>query len=432
MNVMPNTQAPKGCEDFHRSLSSRRSFLKGLGVVSAGGVMATMHGTVFRQTTFAATGSAANILVVLSQRGGADGLSLVVPYSDPFYYKTLRPTIGIPKETLLQKDDKFGLHPNLAPLEPMWVGKQMAAIHAVGLPVANRSHFDAIIKVEEANPGSTARIGWLNRMIGMTDPGSLHSGVQVGASVPQTEIYGPQAMLSVTDIEKVQVYGPPNAMKERVDSLNYTWDHAAGPIGQAGRDAMETASEWAPVLATSPLPQNGAVYPNGSDLGIALAQSARLIRADVGAEVITVDHPSWDMHTDIGTLDDGDLRLNAADLANSIAAFFTDLGSLGSKVTLITISEFGRRAAENGDAGADHGWGNAMFVFGAGVNGGQYIAKDWHELDPDRYLVEGDLAVTLDYRSVLYEVVKTQFPDVSLATLFPGFTPERVGVMVGA
>jgi uncharacterized protein (DUF1501 family) len=391
--------------------------------------MATMHGTVFRQTTFAATGSAANVLVVLSQRGGADGLSLVVPYTEQAYYDA-RPTIGIPESQLLQKKNGFGLHPNLASLEPMWIAGQMAAVHAVGLAVPNRSHFDAIIDVEEANPGSAARVGWLNRMIGMTDPGSLHGGVQVGASVPQTEMYGPQAMLSVTEIDKVQVYGPPNAMSQRTQALNYTWDHASGPIGQAGRDAMETAAEWSPVLQTSAQPQNGAVYPGGSDLAAALAQSARLIRADVGAEVITVDHPSWDMHTGIGTLRDGDLRLNADDLAHSIAAFFTDLGSLGSRVTLVTISEFGRRVAENGDAGADHGWGNAMLVFGAGVNGGSVITK-WPGLDPVD-LDEGDLKVTMDYRSVLYEVVKTQFPAVSLPTLFPGFTPERVGVMVGA
>jgi uncharacterized protein (DUF1501 family) len=390
--------------------------------------MATMHGSVFRQTAFAETGQASNILVVLSQRGGADGLSLVVPYKDPVYYE-VRPTIGIPNSQLLQKNGTFGLHPKLAPLEPLWVSGKMAAVHAVGLAVPNRSHFAATIEVEEADPGSPGRIGWLNRMIGMTDPGSMHSAVQIGESVPATDIYGPQTTLSTTDISKVKIYGPPNAMPQRMDALNYTWDHTAGPIGQAGRDAMVTASEWGPVLASDAQPQNGAVYPAGSELGDALAQSARLIRADVGAEVITIDHSSWDMHTDIGTLDDGDMREMADELAKSMAAFFTDLGSLGAKVTMVTISEFGRRIAENGGAGTDHGWGNSMFVLGAGVKGGDVYAKDWPGLsDTD----EGDLKVTTDYRSVLYEVVKTQFPDVSLAKMFPGFAPERVGVMLGA
>ncbi len=424
---MQTPQAPRGCEEFHRSISSRRSFLKGLGVVSAGAVMATMHGTVFRQTAFAASGQAPNVLVVLSQRGGADGLSLVVPYQEPLYY-SLRQTIGIPESQLLQKNGTFGLHPMLAPLEPMWVSGQMAAVHAVGLNSPNRSHFAAILDVEEANPGSTARIGWLNRMVGMTDPGSLHAGVQVGQSVPQTEIYGSQAMLSAADIEKVQIYGPPNAMTQRIASLDYTWNHAGGVIGQAGRDAMETASEWDPVLQTPADPQNGAVYPSGSDLGNALAQSARLIRADVGAEVVTIDHSSWDMHTGLGSLDNGDMRLMADDLAKSIAAFFTDLGTLSASVTLITISEFGRRIAENGDAGTDHGWGNSMFVMGAGVRGGD-VYTSWPGLADSQ---EGDLKVTTDYRSVLYEVLKSRFPEVSLSTLFPGFAAERVGVMLGA
>ncbi|MDP9318153.1 MAG: DUF1501 domain-containing protein [Actinomycetota bacterium] len=426
---MKTTQAPRGCEEYHRSLTSRRSFLKGLGVVSAGGVMATMHGTVFTQTAFAASGQATNVLVVLSQRGGADGMSLVVPYGDPAYYLA-RQTIGIPQSQLLQKDGFFGLHPKLAPLEQMWMTGQMAAVHAVGLASPNRSHFSAILDVEEADPGSTARVGWLNRMVGMTAPGSLHDGVQIGQSVPQTEIYGPQATLSAVDIEKVQIYGPPNAMGRRIQSLNNTWDHASGPIGQAGRDAMETAAEWDPVLQTSKQPQNGASYPAGSDLGEALAQSARLIRADVGAEVITVDHSSWDMHTGLGTLDVGDMRLMADELAQSIAAFFTDLGTLGANVTLITISEFGRRVIENGDAGLDHGWGNAMLVLGAGVKGGSVYAK-WPGLDASE-TVDGDLKVTTDYRSVLYEVVNARFPGVSLPSLFPGFAPERVGVMLGA
>jgi uncharacterized protein (DUF1501 family) len=306
----------------------------------------------------------------------------------------------------------------------------MAAVHAVGLAVPNRSHFSAMIDVEDADVGSTARVGWLNRMVGLTDPGLLHAGVQIGQSVPQTEIYGPEALLSAVDIEKIQVYGPVNALNQRVAALNHTWDQAPGPIGQAGRDAMETAVEFEPVLATPQAPQNGAVYPGGSDLGAALAQSARLIRADVGAEVITIDHSSWDMHTALGTLDEGDMRLMADDLGRSIAAFFTDLGTLGARVTMITISEFGRRVEENGDAGTDHGWGNSMFVLGAGVNGGKYFAK-WPGLGPTQ-TVDGDLKVTVDYRSVLYEVVNSRFPGISLPALFPGFTAERVGVMTGA
>lgn len=419
--------ADGGCAEFHRSLASRRSFLKGLGVVTAGGVVATMHGTVFSQTAFAATGSAENVLVVLSQRGGADGMSIIVPYGDTAY-AAARPTIGIPPSQLLQTDGFFGLHPRLSPLEQMWKDGTMAAVHAVGMPAPNRSHFDAIIEVEEADPGSPGRIGWLNRMIGMSEPGSLFGAVQIGDGVPHTEIYGSQATLSATDIEKIQIYGPVNAMAQRTAALDVTWDQAAGPLGAAGRAGMSTAAEWTPVLNTPSNP-NGATYPN-SDLGVALAQSAQLIRADVGAEVITVDHSSWDMHTDLGTLDEGSMIDMLDDMAGSISAFFADLGALSANVTLVTISEFGRRVLENGDAGLDHGYGNAMMLFGAGVKGGS-VYGTWPRLDAS-HLVDGDLAVTTDYRSVLAEVIKTQFSSVSLPTLFPGFAPERVGVMVGA
>ncbi|MDX6309839.1 MAG: hypothetical protein QOI06_2885 [Nocardioidaceae bacterium] len=427
-NTMTGTHVHPGCDEFKRTTGSRRNFLKGLGVVTAGGVMATMHGTVFKQTAFAASGQASNILVVLSQRGGADGMSLVVPYGDP-NYKVARPTIGIPPGQLLQTDGFFGLHPRLAPLEQMWSKGQMAAVHATGLKVANRSHFSAIVELEEANTGSTQRIGWLNRMIGMNDPGSLFGAVQVGNGVPETEVYGSQATLSAQDVGLVQVYGPSNAMPQRVASLNSTWNGASGPLGKAGRDAMDTAVEWAPVLRVSTAPQNGANYP-GTDLGDALAQSARVIRGNVGAEVITIDHSSWDMHTGLGTLDDGDMRLMADDLAKSIAAFFTDLGALADNVTMVTISEFGRRVIENGDAGLDHGWGNAMLLLGAGVKGGTVYSK-WPGLDLTAG-AEADLSVTTDYRSVLYEVVKTQFPNVSLPSMFPGLSYNRVGVMQGA
>jgi len=214
-------------------------------------------------------------------------------------------------------------------------------------------------------------------------------------------------------------------MEYRKKSLDITWRDVDTPLGEAARTAMATAEAWAPVRDSPTDPQHGAKYPD-TDLGDALAQSARLIRADVGAQVVTVDHGSWDMHTDLGTLDWGQMRIMVDDLAKSVAAFFTDLGELSSKVTLLTISEFGRRVQVNGGAGLDHGYGNVMFLLGAGVNGGKYYAHNWPGLADLR---EGDLKVTTDYRSVLTEVVKTRFNDVNLSKLFPDFHAKPVGVM---
>lgn len=416
-----------GCEEFKRTLASRRSFLKGLGVVAAGGVAATMQGTVFRQVTYAASGSASNVLVVLSLRGGVDGMSLVVPYGDPHYYRA-RPTIGIPKSTLLETDGSFGLHPNFAPLAARWKSGEMAAVHAVGLPVTNHSHFSAIQTIEDADAGTPERIGWLNRMVGTTEPDSPFGAVQIGDAVPHTQIYGPRPTLAAMDISTIDIYGPKTDMAARKAGLDITWQDAAGALGRAARDAMNVAEGWSPVRDSPANPQNGAQYPEG-DLGTTLAESARLIRADVGAEVVTVDYGSFDMHTDLGTLDYGEMRLKVDELARAVDAFFVDLGELVSKVTVVTISEFGRRVLENGAAGLDHGHGNVMLVLGAGVRGGSVYGK-WPGLGPRR-LDDGDLAVTTDYRSVLSEIVRTRFPSADMSKVFPDFRPEYIGLMTG-
>jgi len=147
-----------GCEDYRESLRSRRTFLKGAGVLAGGGVLATMHGTAFGQTAFAASGKAESVLVVVNLRGGADGMSLVVPYGDDGYARA-RPTIAVPPRQLLQPDGMFGLHPGLGALEPLWTTGRMAAVQAVGLPAPNRSHLSATEEVAEADPGSTRRAG---------------------------------------------------------------------------------------------------------------------------------------------------------------------------------------------------------------------------------------------------------------------------------
>ena len=164
--------------------------------------------------------------------------------------------------------------------------------------------------------------------------------------------------------------------------------------------------------------------PADSDLGSALAATARTIRADVGAEVIAVDHGSWDHHTWIGSPDSGNLRRMADEFALSLAAFLTDLGPLAAKVTVVTVSEFGRRVKENANQGLDHGYGNVMFLLGGGVKGGYY--GTWPGL---ANTVDADLLVTTDYRSVLSEVV-TKRLGASSAAVFPGFTPQPVGALL--
>ncbi|WP_340539164.1 DUF1501 domain-containing protein [Nocardioides sp. GXZ039] len=408
------------CDDFRRT--SRRSFLRG--ALAVGGAATVAYGTAFTQTSYAATGSAERVLVVVSMRGACDGLSLVVPHADPTYYAA-RPRISVAASSLLAKDGMFGLHPSLAPLLPLWNAGKMAAVHATGLPSPNRSHFAAMEDLEDADPGSAARVGWLNRLVGRDGVGSPIEAIQMGGGVPSTAVLGPQPTLVTSGIDQVKLPGATTATEiaARRRSLSTAWAGSDGALGTGFRSTLDVIDEFAPVHATSATPANGAVYPRG-DLAQALQDSARTIRADVGAEVITVDHGSWDHHTGIGTIASGNLKNMADEWAGAIAAFFKDLGPLADKVTLVTISEFGRRVAENANQGLDHGYGNVMFLMGAGVKGGRYYGR-WPGLTNT---TDADLLVTTDYRSVLSEVVTTRL-DASSAEVFPGFQPESIGAM---
>lgn len=402
------------CDDFR---ISRRTLLRG--ALGAGAATA-LFGTTFVQTSFAASATG-RVLLVLSLRGAADGLSLVVPHGDPAYYAA-RPRIAVPSAQLLVKDGFFGLHPQLAPLLPMWRAGRIAAVHATGLPAPNRSHFAAMEELEDANPGSNARIGWLNRLIGRDPGGDVLRGLGMGMTTPITALYGPRATVTAADIDSVALAGAKDN-PGRVRAMQTTWASAPGAIGSGGRGALAAVNAFAPVRRSSAAPANGAKYMD-DDLGRALAASARTIRTGVGVEVIAVDHDGgWDMHTGLGNLEWGAMLGASSSLATNLAAFFTDLGKLGDNVTVVTISEFGRRVKENDNWGLDHGHGNVMFLLGGGVKGG-YHGK-WTRLVNG---LDADVPVTTDYRSVLAEVVSKRL-GASVPTVFPGFSPQKVGAM---
>ena len=415
-----------GCDDFK---SSRRGFLGGVATLAGAGVLSAVHGTAFSQAAFAASGVSPGTIVVISLRGGADGMSMVVPHSETAYY-TARQTIGVPADALLQKGTTFGLHPAFKPLEQMWIDKKFAAVHAVGLPQPNRSHFSAMEVIEDADPGSKDRIGWLNRLVGLSGGISPFEAVNVGDCIVPTELFGPAPSLAVRRITDLTLAGPTEveAHKQRIASLQASFKPDQGPLGNGARSAVEVSEAYGK-LPPPGGPRNGAVYPN-SDLGDALADGANLLRDNLGVEVLTVDSGSWDLHAGIGTLDYGAMKGLISDLALSIAAFFKDLGpTLADTVTVVTISEFGRRLQENAAKGLDHGYGNCMLLLGAGVNGGD-VYGEWPGLN-SQDLTEGDLKMTRDYRSVLADVVKARFnPDMS--KVFPGFTPEPIGAMRAA
>lgn len=408
------------CSDYD---VSRRDFLRTAGALSLAGVATSMFGDVFTSTAFGATNE--NILVVLSLRGGADGLSMMVPHAETAYYNA-RPNIAVKKETLLHADATFGLHPAFAPLSKMWTDGKMAAIHAVGMPTPNRSHFEAMELVEDADPGSVERVGWLNRMIGCFTSNDIFDGVQLGSTIMPTSLIGPEPSFATADFESLSVpWGSHATLGPKVrTALASLYQDAGSVIGKTGQEALALDRRSASIASVEAQgPQHGATYPKYSSLGEALASSAALIRSGVGVRAIAVDFGGWDHHVDIGWR----VRNQIEEMSKCLAAFFTDLGEAhAGRVTVVTLSEFGRRLGQNGAAGVDHGFGNAVFAMGAGVKGGYYA--NWPTLGESKQ-VDGDLAVTTDYRSVLSEILAARFPSVGVGTVFPGLTRTNLGFM---
>jgi uncharacterized protein (DUF1501 family) len=425
------TNEPLGCAEFERAADlSRRRFLQGVAATSAGAVATTMFGDAVRQTAFGAS-SGGNVLVVISLRGGIDGLGMVVPHGDPAYYLA-RPRIGVSRASLVAQDSFFGLHPSMKPLAWLYDSGELAAVHAVGMARPNRSHFLAMEEIEDADPGSSLRRGWVNRMVGLNGTAQPTEAVHLNGTVVPTMLAGPTPTLSATKLDGFALPGAVDSWADnRRRQLNTVWASAPGALGAAGRAALQVSAKLGPVAQQTYRPQNGAAYPTAwpaAPLADALQDTAHLIRADVGAEIVSVDYGSWDMHSEYGGESQGQMQAMVSGFAQSLDAFMRDLGpALRSRVTVVTISEFGRRVAENGNRGLDHGWGNMMLLVGGGVRGGRYYGR-WPGLVPTA-LEEGDLKVTTDYRTVLGEVITRRFPDRSVSKVFPGLGYSPLGVM---
>lgn len=412
---------PCGCPDYSMT---RRSLLRAAGLASAAGVVTSMTGGALTSTVFGSTD--ANVLVVLSLRGGADGLSMVVPHAEPAYHAA-RPSTAIKATQVLHRDDTFGLHPAFAPLSPWWKRGELAAAHAIGLPAPNRSHFEAMEIVEDADPGSAERIGWINRMIsGLAGQTDVMRGLQLGNTTMPTSLLGPAPALATGRLDDLTM--PMHEDRRITGVLDEAWRRQYGGrkdvLGRAASEALALSKRSATIgSAIERKPANGATYARYSEAGAALAHGAALIKAGVGVRALAVDAGGWDHHAGLRW----NVESTIGTLATDLAAFFTDLGPHASRVTLITLSEFGRRLQENGSAGVDHGYGNCVLLMGAGVRGGRYYGR-WPGLG-EAQQVDGDLAVTTDYRSLLGEVLAARFPEVDLSRVFPGVARDPLGVM---
>lgn len=405
-----------GCPEG-RAAFSRRGFMKLLGGTTA--LTATTLGGA--RVAFGAPGEATgNVLVVLSLRGGMDGISVVVPTGDPGL-AAARKAIGIPQSRLTQLDPMFGLHPAMAPLVPLWRSNKLAMVHAIGMDAPNRSHFAAMDEMERAAPGSSLRTGWLDRLMGQV-PASTFTVSSVGSSRLPRSMAGPNPEFGMTTLDGVTLaFGedtsPLAAWKEALDAVNA----GANPLVAT---PMTTALDAVGDLRG--VPAAGPGYPN-AEPAPALKDLARLIKADLGVTAAAIDFGNWDMHENQGASDAGWMYDQLTKMSQALAAFAADLGSAFDKVTVITLSEFGRRVAENGTGGTDHGYGNVSFVLGGAVKGGKVYGR-WPGLAKDD-LVAGDLAVTTDYRQVIGEVLVKKCGVGALGEVFPGLKAAPLGLI---
>jgi uncharacterized protein (DUF1501 family) len=415
------------CEGKRPVKFSRRYFMKQGGIAMVG--MSTVP--AFLQRAIAATPAAGKKqLVVLFQRGAADGLNIVVPFGEPNYYR-LRPSIAIPQprrggnDVAVDLDGFFGLHPSLSPLLPYFQKNQLAIVHAAGSPDPTRSHFDAQDYMESGTPGIKAtEDGWLDRALGTLpeENASPFRAVAMGPNLPRM-LRGSTGAIALPDLKQFKVQPQSVAMTNVVEGgfeamYAQSVDHALHGTGAETFEAIDMLRK----IDMSKFPaENGADYPKGG-LGQKMQQIGVMLKAGIGTEVLFVDCGGWDNHVNEGGAQ-GQLSNLLKDLGQSLAAFNQDLGDRMKDVVVVTMSEFGRTARENGNRGTDHGHANCMFVMGGDVKGGRVYGK-WPGLD-DHQLNDGrDLALTTDFRAVVGEILTKHLGVKDLAPVFPGFVTD--------
>jgi uncharacterized protein (DUF1501 family) len=413
-------------------MSTRRIFLRNsaLAMVGMGSAPLWLTRALYAKDDAAAR---KKVLVAIFQRGAADGLNVIVPHGEKAYYG-LRPTIAVPRPTTgdrqqdaaIDLDGFFGLHPSLAPLKPLWDKRQLAIVDAVGSPDPTRSHFDAQDYMESGTPGLKATdSGWMNRALPKPDGKvSPVRAVALGPTLPRT-LRGGEPAISLQSIGNFQVRNAV-AAKQFEDMYASSKDVR---LQTTGRETFEAVSMLQAIQRQTYTPANGAEYPR-SRFGDSLRQIAQLIKSDVGMEMAFADIGGWDHHVnELGArASEGQLANLLRDYGHALSAFWQDMGDRMSDVTVVTMSEFGRTAHENGNRGTDHGHANYMLAMGGDVKGGKVYGK-WPGLEKEQLYEGRDLALTTDFRDVLGELVSRHTGATKLDGVFPGYSPKFLGLV---
>jgi uncharacterized protein (DUF1501 family) len=418
---------------------TRRVLMRGGAMVMAGvGAAPSWLARAADAASGNAAGGRRKILVAIFQRGAADGLNVVVPFAEKRYYE-LRPTIGIPAPSgvanapnafngsAIDLDGRFALNPALQPLKALWDKQQLAIVEATGSPDPTRSHFDAQDQMESGTPGKTGSDGWLNRALAPAGPDtSPVRAIAVGAQLPRT-MRGSRSAVAVNDTQLTQT-----GSQDTSSILESMYAKSSDErLGRTGNDAFAALKIIRSIAQqpNTPLPggPNTPQYGQGDVLGRSLQQIARLIKADVGVEAAFAEVGGWDHHGN----ENPQLSNLLRQFGSALAAFSQDMGDRMEDIVVVTMSEFGRTAQENGNAGTDHGHGDVMMVLGGPVRGGKVYGK-WPGLEKEQLFEGRDLAVTTDYRAVLGELVSGHLGQKNLAQVFPGYQPgESLGLLRG-
>ena len=407
---------------------NRRYFIKSGGVALASFGLMTSTPTFLRRalasTIDNVTGGRRKTLIAIFQRGAVDGLNVVVPYGEHSYYD-LRPNIAIPKpdggaEAAINLDGYFGLHPSLQAFKPFWDSRRLAIVHASGSPDSTRSHFDAQDYMESATPGvKSTQDGWLNRYLqSKTDSQkSLFRAVSMTQNMPRA-MQGKAPTLAISNLADFSIRAGQSSASVQ-GGFEAMYDQTVNDaLHGTGKETFEAVNYLKQVNPSQYKAENDANYPR-TPFGNALLQIAQLIKAGVGLEVAFTDIGGWDTHVNEGN-QQGQLSNLLRQFSSAIAALYTDLGARMDDVVILTMSEFGRTAKENGNRGTDHGHANAMFVIGNSVHGGK-VYGDWPGLKSDQLYEGRDLALTTDFRDVFGEIATKHLGTTNLKTVFPGY-----------
>ena len=374
------------------------------------------------------------VLVAVFQRGAVDGLSMAAPHGDPAY-ASYRPTIALQaprrgdSDRAIDLDGFFALHPVLMPLAPLWQSRTLAVVQACGSPDVTRSHFDAQDYMESGTPGvkSTAD-GWLSRaVVALPESRSPFRAVALAGSLPRS-LHGDAGALAMQSIQRFDVRTAGAATTRQGFESLYE-QGVRDLLHGTGRETFEAVRMLKQANASRIPAANGADYPRGR-FGDALRQIAQLIRADVGLQIAFADAEGWDTHVGQGA-EQGQLANRLRDFGGALAAFARDLGDRMSDVVVLTMSEFGRTVAENGNRGTDHGHATTMLVLGGSVKGGKVYGR-WPGLAREQLFEGRDLAVTTDFRTLFSEVAGRHLGIAQPAALFPGWkdTSPALGLFV--